>query len=218
MRDYRDAKAMAQTLRQSLKAQSIDITHSNALELVAKALGFKNWQILSAKIDTDQVAQRPAEQPGKSQSNVLRCSFCGKTQHEVGKLIAGPNVFICDECVGLCDDIVSGEGPERYIGAHGAQEQLSDKSNADLTILEAKANARIAHARQLLELIDTVDSESRSGPEGDRYNPQRAFIRLKSPSERAAYAAVIKARLDGLERVAATASSLLAGHSGPRPT
>ncbi len=38
--------------------------------------------------------------------NTLYCSFCGKSQHEVRKLIAGPTVFICDECVGLCMDII----------------------------------------------------------------------------------------------------------------
>jgi hypothetical protein len=37
---------------------------------------------------------------------VLRCSFCHKTQHEVRKLIAGPTVFICDECVEVCNDII----------------------------------------------------------------------------------------------------------------
>src|SRR3954465_10638252 len=41
--------------------------------------------------------------------NKLSCSFCGKPQGEVRKLIAGPKVCICDECVGLCDDIISEE-------------------------------------------------------------------------------------------------------------
>ncbi|MBF0295285.1 MAG: ATP-dependent Clp protease ATP-binding subunit ClpX [Magnetococcales bacterium] len=41
--------------------------------------------------------------------NVLHCSFCGKTQHEVRKLIAGPSVFICNECVELCRDIIKEE-------------------------------------------------------------------------------------------------------------
>jgi ATP-dependent Clp protease ATP-binding subunit ClpX len=36
------------------------------------------------------------------------CSFCGKSQEEVGKLIAGPNVYICDECIELCNEIVTG--------------------------------------------------------------------------------------------------------------
>ena len=42
--------------------------------------------------------------------NTLYCSFCGKSQHEVRKLIAGPTVFICDECVSICDDIIDDEG------------------------------------------------------------------------------------------------------------
>ena len=40
---------------------------------------------------------------------LLYCSFCGKSQHEVKKLIAGPSVFICDECINLCNDIVRDE-------------------------------------------------------------------------------------------------------------
>ena len=41
---------------------------------------------------------------------LLYCSFCGKSQHEVRKLIAGPSVFICDECIELCNDIIREEG------------------------------------------------------------------------------------------------------------
>ena len=40
---------------------------------------------------------------------LLYCSFCGKSQHEVKKLIAGPSVFVCDECVDLCNDIIREE-------------------------------------------------------------------------------------------------------------
>jgi len=40
---------------------------------------------------------------------LLYCSFCGKSQHEVRKLIAGPSVFVCDECVDLCNDIIREE-------------------------------------------------------------------------------------------------------------
>jgi ATP-dependent Clp protease ATP-binding subunit ClpX len=39
----------------------------------------------------------------------VSCSFCGKDKEQVSKLIAGPGVYICDECVGLCDDILAGE-------------------------------------------------------------------------------------------------------------
>ena len=46
----------------------------------------------------------------------LRCSFCGKSQHEVRKLIAGPTVYICDECIGLCNDIIAEEaGCEAWV-------------------------------------------------------------------------------------------------------
>ena len=46
---------------------------------------------------------------GSDTKNTLYCSFCGKSQHEVRKLIAGPTVFICDECVELCMDIIREE-------------------------------------------------------------------------------------------------------------
>jgi len=47
-----------------------------------------------------------AEKKGSSDEKVLHCSFCNKSQHEVRKLIAGPSVFICDECIDLCNDII----------------------------------------------------------------------------------------------------------------
>ena len=46
---------------------------------------------------------------GGDSKSTLYCSFCGKSQHEVRKLIAGPTVFICDECVELCNDIIREE-------------------------------------------------------------------------------------------------------------
>ncbi len=47
--------------------------------------------------------------------NILYCSFCGKSQHEVRKLIAGPTVFICDECVELCMDIIKEENKDTLV-------------------------------------------------------------------------------------------------------
>jgi len=51
---------------------------------------------------------------------LLYCSFCGKSQHEVRKLIAGPSVFICDECVELCNDIIREEIQEKPIVGRGS--------------------------------------------------------------------------------------------------
>lgn len=56
-------------------------------------------------------------------SKLLYCSFCGKSQHEVRKLIAGPSVFICDECVDLCNDIIR-EGIEEDNGAQDKSGEL----------------------------------------------------------------------------------------------
>ena len=53
------------------------------------------------------------ENRGASNGRVLYCSFCGKSEHEVRKLIAGPSVYICDECVDLCNDIIREEVQSR---------------------------------------------------------------------------------------------------------
>ena len=59
---------------------------------------------------------------GDDGGKLLYCSFCGKSQHEVRKLIAGPSVFICDECVDLCNDIIREEVQES--GSSAQQEHL----------------------------------------------------------------------------------------------
>jgi ATP-dependent Clp protease ATP-binding subunit ClpX len=63
---------------------------------------------------------------------ILYCSFCGKSQHEVRKLIAGPSVFICDECVELCNDII--------------REELEEKS--------ASTRSHLPKPREILEALD----------------------------------------------------------------
>lgn len=69
MRDYRDAKAMAQTLREALNAKSISLTHSECLELIARILGFHDWHVLSARISADKPQSEgklPAAEPDRS--------------------------------------------------------------------------------------------------------------------------------------------------------
>jgi len=65
-----------------------------------------------------------ADKKGASGEKVLYCSFCGKSQHEVKKLIAGPSVFICDECIELCNDIIRDEVPADDAGAKAAKSDL----------------------------------------------------------------------------------------------
>ncbi len=58
---------------------------------------------------------------GDDGKKLLYCSFCGKSQHEVRKLIAGPSVFVCDECVELCNDIIREEMQEKSPSAQGSK-------------------------------------------------------------------------------------------------
>ena len=65
-----------------------------------------------------------AEKKGSSSEKVLYCSFCGKSQREVKKLIAGPSVFICDECIELCNDIIRDEVPAESAEAKAPKSDL----------------------------------------------------------------------------------------------
>ena len=65
-----------------------------------------------------------ADKKGATGEKVLYCSFCGKSQHEVKKLIAGPSVFICDECIELCNDIIRDEVPADTAAPKSAKSDL----------------------------------------------------------------------------------------------
>ena len=75
-----------------------------------------------------------AEKKGTSGEKTLYCSFCGKSQHEVRKLIAGPSVFVCDECIDLCNEIIRDELPQGGEDKESATElptPLEIKANLD---------------------------------------------------------------------------------------
>ena len=79
--------------------------------------------------------------------SLLHCSFCEKSQHEVKKLIAGPGVYVCDECVGLCNEILDDEGIRTAdvgaMDAAGAGVLL-----AHLTRLTTESDELVAHLRE----------------------------------------------------------------------
>ncbi|GAB2464342.1 MAG: ATP-dependent Clp protease ATP-binding subunit ClpX [Comamonas sp.] len=89
-----------------------------------------------------------ADKKGSSSSEkTLYCSFCGKSQHEVKKLIAGPSVFICDECINLCNDIVRDEvAAEDKEGSRAVGSELPTpadiKSNLDSYVIGQEAAKR----------------------------------------------------------------------------
>ena len=108
-------------LRDALNAKGFEITHSDSLELIAKAFGYDNWNVLSAMIKCAEprgAAADRAHEAGRddpTQPALLCCSFCGKNQHQVRKLVAGPTVYICDECIELCTDVVEDSDPDQEL-------------------------------------------------------------------------------------------------------
>ncbi|NDE25374.1 MAG: AAA family ATPase, partial [Betaproteobacteria bacterium] len=91
-----------------------------------------------------------ADKKGSVTEKNLYCSFCGKSQHEVKKLIAGPSVFICDECIDLCNDIIRDELPATEIAKdakNGLPTPLDIKTNLDNYVIgQEKAKRTLAVA------------------------------------------------------------------------
>lgn len=83
--------------------------------------------------------------------NVLRCSFCGKTGDEVQRLISGPGVFICDECVGLCERVLSDQPLPTFPPLDGKtdEELLADMARLDASRgqVEAAVQDRVLRLR-----------------------------------------------------------------------
>ena len=100
----------------------------------------------------EQKARRNAEKAlGMKLPKTLHCSFCGKSQHKVAKLIAGPGCFICDECVGLCQGILDGK-PVRDQGFNPLARPTEDL----LSLLPTVNFAADANRNYLQSLVDTL--------------------------------------------------------------
>lgn len=100
-------------------------------------------------------ARRAAEKRlGLKFPKTLHCTFCGKSQHKVKALIAGPGAFICDECVGLCDKILAGEPPTGP--AYSGFKPL-ERPTEELLELLASANFATDASRNFLQgLVDEL--------------------------------------------------------------
>ncbi|AVG40032.1 hypothetical protein MC81_11855 [Achromobacter insolitus] len=91
----------------------------------------------------DEEAKKP--QRTKAAPKVLRCSFCKKSQYEISKLIAGPKVFICDECIDLCNEIIAEEAFElakaepAKLTAYILRQQEAMREHQDRIVDAAKA-------------------------------------------------------------------------------
>jgi hypothetical protein len=194
MRDFRDAKTMAHALRDALKVKAVEATHSECLELIAKAFGYENWNILSAKIEAarphapDVPALSPPAAQDDAKPKTLYCSFCGKSQHDVLNLIAGPAVFICNECVALCDDIVEDTKLWSFLKADEASghqgypattEYLRAKSTAELASCVENSRHLAERHRLELSLIQRMLAMRNGEPPAADLLASSAFARLK---------------------------------------
>ena len=103
-----EVKARASKLRDVLAVMGHQLQHTESLEVIAQVEGYSDWKTYTAALT---MKQESAEQT--QEGELLYCSFCGKSQHEVLKLIAGPAVQICDECTDLCVDIIIEERNEQ---------------------------------------------------------------------------------------------------------
>lgn len=102
-------------LRDALKAKGMEITLRDSVDLLVTALGYEHWKALFAQLNAGALeSQARSPSPVQTQNDLAHpkpfyCSFCGKSQHEVRKMISGPTAVICDECVDLCTRIVQEE-------------------------------------------------------------------------------------------------------------
>lgn len=88
-----------------------------------------------------------ADKKGSSSEKTLYCSFCNKSQHEVKKLIAGSSVFICDECIGQCNEIIREELPTTHVQGDELPVPAEIKSNLDNYVIgQEKAKRTLAVA------------------------------------------------------------------------
>jgi hypothetical protein len=211
MRDFRNAKAMAQTLRQALKTRSVELTTGESLELIASLFGLRNWNVLAARIEAvPSLEPSPAAPAGATAA--LQCGFCGKDKARAAKLIAGPSTAICDECVAACDDVLAGIGlhpgeglkPARMPGA----DELAGLDSHELIRIKSKAGAALAQFERLLDLIAVLSSEPQVPPSAP-FAPQRRAILSKSPEQRRASAREARDCMEACGRTAAAADGLL---------
>ncbi|WP_182886319.1 ClpX C4-type zinc finger protein [Microbispora sp. H10885] len=80
--------------------------------------------------------------PSMSEQDI-RCSFCSKSKTEVNKMVAGPGVYICDECVGLCGEIIAAESAKSAQSAQSAQSAESAEAAPEIPYAESMTDEQI---------------------------------------------------------------------------
>jgi hypothetical protein len=139
---------------------------------MAHLSGWGGDHLLASSRTHDHIDQRLAKSSAgvpmnadidSSPKPTLFCSFCGKSQHDVRALVAGPHVFICDECIELSMTVVRDEGRSFYLRSPGEYPDLAEKS---IRVAEAAGiphdKALLAVSRTWLRLADEAAREAGS--------------------------------------------------------
>jgi ATP-dependent Clp protease ATP-binding subunit ClpX len=120
-----------------------------------------------------------------STEKVLYCSFCGKSQHEVKKLIAGPSVFICDECIELCNEIISdepqAENAKPLAAKSGLPTPAEIKAILDQYVIDqnhAKRTLSVAVYNHYKRLEHIENKSAKSAKGGKNAKPEVADVEL----------------------------------------
>jgi len=164
-----------------------------------------------------------------STDKLLYCSFCGKSQHEVKKLIAGPSVFICDECIDLCTDIIQeeiaklppSEGGEAIPTPHEIRANLDQYVIGQDLAKKTLAVAVYNHYKRLLHLPPVVKEKADKITEGEDLSSNekgspKGQAQEKSAGDKKMSKSPAKAMIDGVEL--AKSNILLIGPTGSGKT
>ena len=130
---------------------------NDCVEFCSGVLLEENQQESQPKRSTPSSNQKPAE---KIVDKLLYCSFCGKSQHEVVKLIAGPSVFICNDCVELCNGIIFEEGQqENPPKRHPAPTSCSFCNKSDDEVEEILTGPSVSICNECVEISNRIIAE-----------------------------------------------------------
>ena len=142
-------------LRDALKVRGLEITESESLKLLGVAFGYELLQAVSAAPRAYEREARAQTQSDPAQPEVLCCSFCSKRRKEVRRLIAGPGVYLCDECLDLCNQVLQAEWSK------SGEQSIADERDVRIRdFRDAKVMAGLVRDALKAKGVETSDSES----------------------------------------------------------
>jgi len=210
MRDFRDAKLMARSLCEALKPKSIAFTHSESLELIAAILGVDNWNVLSAQI-------KAAEEPS---SKALHCTFCKKSSNEVEALVAGPGVYICNNCIAFCSNTLEEQSIAKMLAktdpSSATLDHFRDRTTEQILSYQRDAQRRLSNTCTAMRAVEILLGEA--AHEQIVPGPIHDFFRAKSKKDLVTAKKQLKSILDRTEATLRAVDDVLKVRSQQAPS